>query len=197
MPSRDFFTSEDFGDFEPFPCFGGDNCDGVASGTMLKNLGRAAWIALACLGLGFLLIALAWYGASGVDCVSCQVPYVLSGGAAGIGLIALGIGLLIFEAGRRGRAHIEGKLDTLIDVLRAGQVTPTERTAQDTGKRGGPALTVTNGMVVIGRSSFHKPNCRLVEGKDHVDYSSPDEAIALGLNPCRVCDPTSLTHQPR
>jgi methylphosphotriester-DNA--protein-cysteine methyltransferase len=53
-----------------------------------------------------------------------------------------------------------------------------------------PVHAVANGMVVVGRASFHRPDCRLVEGKEDLDYASQDEATARGLSPCRVCDPT-------
>jgi hypothetical protein len=36
-----------------------------------------------------------WAGAAQVDCVECQIPFLLSGGAAGIGLIIFGVALML------------------------------------------------------------------------------------------------------
>jgi hypothetical protein len=47
-----------------------------------------------CIG-GFVAIGFGWSGAAGKDCVPCQMPYVLSGGAAGIGLIVFGVGMMV------------------------------------------------------------------------------------------------------
>jgi hypothetical protein len=40
-------------------------------------------------------IGFGWAGAAQVDCVECQIPFLLSGGAAGIGLIIFGVALML------------------------------------------------------------------------------------------------------
>ena len=52
------------------------------------------------LGLAFVtgggvVIGLGWFGAAAKDCVQCQIPYLLSGGAAGLALIVFGVALLL------------------------------------------------------------------------------------------------------
>lgn len=47
-----------------------------------------------CIG-GFVAIGVGWAGAANKDCVECQMPYVLSGGAIGIGLIVFGVGMMV------------------------------------------------------------------------------------------------------
>jgi hypothetical protein len=44
---------------------------------------------------GFAAIGLGWVGAANKDYVEGQLPYVLSGGAAGLGLIVFGAGLMV------------------------------------------------------------------------------------------------------
>src|SRR5437660_388959 len=44
---------------------------------------------------GFAAIGFSWSGAAKVACVDCQVPYLLSGGAAGLGLIVIGAVALV------------------------------------------------------------------------------------------------------
>ena len=74
---------------------------------------RRTWARLGGqLGLGFiaaglLLIGLAWNGAAGVDFVSGQIPYLLSGGALGLGLIILGAAMIIVQNSRKDRSLLE------------------------------------------------------------------------------------------
>jgi|SRR5436309_3014450 len=44
---------------------------------------------------GFAAIVLGWLGAARRSCVDCQIPYLISGGAAGIALVGFGVGLLL------------------------------------------------------------------------------------------------------
>jgi hypothetical protein len=46
-----------------------------------------AWLLI---GLGALCLLLGWLGASGTPYVEAQIPYVISGGLVGLGLIGLG-----------------------------------------------------------------------------------------------------------
>lgn len=162
---------------------------------MYSRIGRTAATALVFIALGFAFIALAWNGAAGIDFTTGQLPYLLSGGAAGLGFIGLGAAMLLFESGRRATSKLEEKLDELIEVMRNSPAAPTAAT---------PAVGVTktpvarNGStVIVGRSSFHLPDCRLVEGKDGLDEATRDSAIAMGLQACRVCDPLSTARSKR
>jgi hypothetical protein len=47
-----------------------------------------------CIG-GFVTIGFGWAGAAAKDCVECQMPFLLSGGAAGLGLIVFGVGMML------------------------------------------------------------------------------------------------------
>jgi hypothetical protein len=69
---------------------------------------------------GFLLIVFAWNGAAGIDYVQGQLPYLISGGVAGLGLIVLGAALLIIESNRRDRVAVEQRLEELAASLRVG-----------------------------------------------------------------------------
>lgn len=159
----------------------------------MKNI-KPTHLALGLIGLGFVAIGLGWSGAANVNCVDCQVPYLLSGGVFGLALIILGAGLILFESGRRARAHIEDKIDQLIVAVRESKsVVPTEPNGVAVAKPRAAERSSTNGMVVVGRSSFHRQTCRLVEGKEGLDYASAADAVARGLTPCRVCEPARAT----
>ena len=62
------------------------------SADLERNLLRAA-VALPVIGL--ILIGLAWYGASGTGYVADQIPYLISGGLIGLGLVLIGLGLFL------------------------------------------------------------------------------------------------------
>lgn len=73
------------------------------------------YLAVAFTALGFLLIFLGWDGAAEKDFVAGQIPYVISGGLTGLGLVFAGIAMALVEAQRRDTARILAKLDQLIE----------------------------------------------------------------------------------
>lgn len=155
----------------------------------MKNI-KPTHVGLGAIGLGLLFILLGWIGAAKLARVDGQIPYLISGAGGGLAFVMIGSAVLLFESGRRARGHLEDKIDELIQAVQAsksssngaGTLSP-ERTVSLTPK------VIPNGMVVVGRSSFHRPDCRLVEGKDGLDYAPLAEAATRGLMPCRVCDP--------
>ncbi len=55
----------------------------------------AIYGSLAVAGIGFVVIAVTWGLVAGTAEVARQIPYLISGGLTGIGLVIVGIGLLI------------------------------------------------------------------------------------------------------
>jgi hypothetical protein len=148
-------------------------------------------LGLACIGLGILLIGVAWNGAASVDFVTGQVPYLLSGGALGMALVALGIGLFVVQSNRKDRALLEAQVKELSEnvarlanALGAGVAGNGSASAVAT-------TTLAEGMVLVGASSFHRPDCKLAAGKP-LAAMPMDAAAAEGLTPCRICNPTDL-----
>lgn len=158
---------------------------------MFKRLSWEVWLALGFLSVGFIMIGVAWNGAASVDAPESQIPYLLSGGLGGIGLIGLGSALLLFIAGRRMLNRLESKYDAVIDVIRETAGLRTNGEVTTNGARKEPS----DGSVVIGRSSFHRPDCRLVIGKEDMEAVEPEEAEARGLQPCRVCEPHKVAQR--
>jgi hypothetical protein len=126
--------------------------------------------------LGFLVIAVAWNGAADLDYAQGQLPYLISGGFGGLGLILVGSALLVAESNRRDRAVLERKLDQIVAGLGRGLVN-------------GNGSAARGSLVVAGRSSYHRPDCHLVEGRDDNEQMSKSEAEAQGLAACRICNP--------
>jgi hypothetical protein len=136
------------------------------------------YIAVAMMAGGFLLIVLGWNGAANLDYVQGQLPYVISGGLAGVGLIGGGLALAIIQELRRGTLAVTEMLAELTEIVSQG------------ASGGGPTAVPSDGnMVVAGRTSYHKSGCHLIDGRSDLQVMSAEDATARGLAPCRICEP--------
>jgi hypothetical protein len=136
------------------------------------------YVAVGLCALGFLAVFLGWNGAAGKDYVSGQFPYLISGGVTGLGLILVGLTVVLVETRRRDTARLHAKLDELFESL-----------GVDRGRAGPTAVPDGSDLVIAGRSTYHVPTCRLVEGRGDLQAMSPADATERGLAPCRICEP--------
>jgi hypothetical protein len=134
---------------------------------------------------GFVVMFLGWNGAASNFDTRKQFPYLISGGLTGLGLVIIGAALLIVEAIRAERAEVHA----LLEELREG--TGGRRGASGNGNGDGD-LPIVEGLVVAAGSSYHRPGCRLIEGRPGLDTMEAEAAEMLGLTPCRVCDPVPV-----
>jgi hypothetical protein len=75
---------------------------------------------------GFFLIFLGWNGAASHDREPAQIPYVISGGIAGLGLVVLGAALIVAHSLRTDRVELRGSIDDLrAEVQRLADGTST------------------------------------------------------------------------
>lgn len=89
------------------------------------------WIYLGVLVLaaGSVLLAVAWGLAAGQTEVALQIPYVLSAGFPGIGLVVVGVGLVVVgvrETDARTRRSQQQELATVLTAIRDGLATKEE-----------------------------------------------------------------------
>ncbi|MGH9275206.1 MAG: hypothetical protein ACRDZU_11225 [Acidimicrobiales bacterium] len=140
----------------------------------------AAGVALVVVGV--IAIFLAWNGAAGVDHVEGQLPYLISGGLVGLGLIGAGLATVNVQARRQDSAEVLARLDEIAEALHHLTTTSGVSAA---------ALTAVPdaGMVVAGRTTYHLPSCHVVAEKDDLQPMTPEEAGARGLTRCRICKP--------
>lgn len=134
-------------------------------------------LGLVFIAAGFIAIGLGWNGSARVGCVDCQFPYLLSGGAAGLGLILFGSVLLLIAQFRSERVKLGQQLEHLSTSF------------SQAGPNGAKAPASGDGQVVAGRSTYHLAGCRLVEGKADLHFVTVEAAVESGLSPCRVCTP--------
>lgn len=139
--------------------------------------------------LGLIAVLLGWYGASHTPYLFEQVPYLISGGLLGIGLVFLG-GFLYFthwltELVREHRAQSAAVVEA---VNRLEQVLVSQGLAGANGHtlpvEGAGAGDVV--LVATGKGSMaHRPDCVVVAGKGGLRRVT----AADGLEPCKLCDP--------
>lgn len=137
--------------------------------------------AVALVGVGILLIVLAWNGAASIDYAQGQIPYLISGGVGGIALVGAGLTLIVVHSLRRDLLLLGQKLDAIVEGvhdLRGGGA-------------GGPTAVPDDASVrvVAGRTTYHSQTCHLVEGRDDLQVMDPEAARERGLAPCRICNP--------
>jgi len=137
----------------------------------------AGWLVVA---LGVLLLLLGWIGVSREVLVAKQLPYLVSGGFGGLGLIFLGSRLLLGEDLRTYEDRLV-RMERLVDDLHDLLVTV----------RGESSISTNGAGVIVLESghSYHRPDCRLVQGKSGTHSMTPVDAGQGGLKPCRVCQP--------
>ena len=137
-----------------------------------NSLGGKLGLAFCVAGLG--LIWAGWNGAATYNDIRKQFPYLISGGIAGLALVVIGVGLIVVQSQRADRVQLEANLVELRAIL--------ERMT------GGPITDGSSdaGLVVAGPNAYHRPDCKLVAGRD-LHRLTPDQAVAAGLEPCRVC----------
>jgi hypothetical protein len=164
------------------------------------------WVLAAAGGAALLA---GWFGVSGEALTAKQMPYLVSGGLAGVALVILAGVFLATDDIRRQFARI-GDLERKVDQMYAlfvtelgeagdgegddgGGVIPdgaAPATARQTTARQAAVREATAGYVALpGGTSYHRPDCSLVAGKSNATAVDASAVAARGLRPCRVCEP--------
>jgi len=137
---------------------------------------------------GFVLIFLGWNGTASNDTETAQIPYIVSGGIAGLGLVVLGAALIVAHSLRTDRVELRGAIEDLRAAIERGA--PAAEAA--TGPAAVAAESAGDDTVLAGAESYHRPACALVTGQAEAVAMSRPDAVAAGLAPCRVCKPDEV-----
>lgn len=159
---------------------------------------------------GLLAIIVGWVGTSRTVLVAGQIPYLVSGGLLGLGLVFIG-GFLYFghwvavmsrenresaAADRRDLGALRDSIDDLAAAMRAvvvGQaggsaaVGASARPGDPTPPGGIPLPPSFAGPALVATQSgsmMHRPACTVVNGRSVRPVSPLD-----GLRPCGICRP--------
>lgn len=150
------------------------------------RMGRV--IGLTFMVAGFVLIFFAWNGSASKNIIMAQFPYLISGGVAGMALIVTGSLLLLLSTVRSERQILSDKFDEITRLLGRNLAG-----LQFSGTNGSGGELATK--VVAASSHYHRSECKILEGKTGLLTVSLQQALAEGLQACRVCEPPRLPEQ--
>jgi hypothetical protein len=143
------------------------------------NLGRALranWRLLSVavtLGLGITFVLLGWYGAAHTNIVTEQIPYLISGGLLGMGLIIVAGFMAYSFLSERQNEDLRREIARALSATRPAPGTIPSR------------ISVV--FALPGGRSFHLSGCPIIEGKEGVRELPPERATAEGLTACKLC----------
>lgn len=136
---------------------------------------------------GIVAIFLAWSATARTPYMFEQIPYMISGGLLGVGLIFLGgfvyfaywITRLVRET-REQSNRAADLLDRIADSV--------DGAASLNGSGSKRAIAGGSGEFVAtkGGTLFHRPDCQVVAGRPRLRRVDAD---TKGLKPCQICDP--------
>ena len=147
-----------------------------------------AIISAIVLPLGLAVILLGWYGAAHSSYLFEQVPYLISGGLFGLGLVVLG-GLLYFGSWiARSAAQQQRQGEEVAELLR--EIRDEMRTRPAAAAPARRAQAGTNGsasfVATAKGSMIHRPDCAVVAGREDLRQVSVTDR---GFTPCSLCAP--------
>jgi len=134
--------------------------------------------------LGFAVLFFGWNGAASQDYVPAQLPYLISGGGAGLAIVVLGGVLLVVQNQRANRVRLEQALERAVLAI--------ERGATGTAPGGTPEGAGLGRYVITGAMSYHRVDCELPEARTEASMVPLDQVLGTTLAPCRVCNPPHL-----
>ena len=147
-------------------------------------------IAGAIAPMGLIAVLLGWWGAAHTPYVFEQVPYLISGGLLGLGLLFLGAFFYfahwmtqLVKEQRTQSAAVLAALDRLHDRLGAPTVegAPTAVVSSN-----GVHPVAGDGLVATERGTMaHRPGCVVVSGKTGLRTVD----VSDGLAACKLCEP--------
>jgi hypothetical protein len=150
--------------------------------------GSGSRLGLVVIAVGLVVIGIGWNGAAGaggevnhVPAVQAQLPWLLSGGFLGLGIVILGAAMTIANAYRETEARNAARMDAILEALERTGGTAEAVVAAATGEMAD--------LVVAGTASYHRPDCRLAKGRADAEVIPVALALERGLSPCRVCKP--------
>jgi hypothetical protein len=146
----------------------------------------ALYVGIILVIVGASALYLGYNGAATNPLVQAQIPFVISGGLVGLGLLALGgISLAMSVI-----LSIQSDFRTELNTMRESIEHLSEAVSyQAFGGANGSKQATDIVMVARGSTSFHRKECRLVERSEHSRPLPRDEADREGMLPCRICKP--------
>lgn len=137
-------------------------------------------VTFALLAAGIVFVILGWYGAAHTNILTEQIPYLISGGLLGLGLIIVAGVLAAGAVQERSNDELRREIAHAIAAMGSGR--------QDGGVRADAFSSNGHHVYVVpGGRSFHVAGCPILEGKEGVKELPLSEAAASGYAACKLC----------
>lgn len=139
--------------------------------------------------LGLVLVLVGWNGAARTPNLFEQIPYAISGGLFGLGLVFLGS--FCYFAHWMTELVKENRAQSAAVVEAIGRLEEAMRSAVGGGAAAsavGSRAAAVNGRALVATergSMAHRPECVVVAGKTDLRAVSATD----GLAPCKLCEP--------
>jgi len=137
-------------------------------------------ITFAVLAAGVVFVILGWYGAAHTNILTEQIPYLISGGLLGLGLIIVAGVMAAGAAQERTTDALRREIAAALANVRVG--TPDTGVRSDAFSSNGHSV-----YVVPGGRSFHIAGCPILEGKEGIKELQPAQAAEAGYVACKLC----------
>lgn len=145
------------------------------------------------LGLSALFILIGWIGVSGTPVVAKQIPYVVSGGIAGVFLAVAGAYFLGTEELRKDSGRLD-RLERMVHELHETLLARDDAPVRPDQVENAVSETAAspNGQVYVrlsGSNTYHRPDCAMVASKPNTARLAPSTIRRRELAPCPLCEP--------
>ena len=137
-------------------------------------------VTFALLGAGIVFVILGWYGAAHTNILTEQIPYLISGGLLGLGLIIVAGVLAAGAVQERSNDDLRREIAQALAAM--GSRAPDRGVRTDAYSSNGHHV-----FVVPGGRSFHQPGCPILEGKEGVQELEAAQAESSGYAACKLC----------
>lgn len=145
-------------------------------------------VGIALLPVGLTALLIGWLGVASNGLVFLQLPYVVSGGMLGVGLL-FASGTIYLASWISRTAAVQRRQND--ELLRA--VTQLQQTiavlplaGASGGANGGTHRSAGQFLATPSGTMFHRPDCAIVTGREDLREVAPDEDR---MKPCGMCAP--------
>jgi hypothetical protein len=143
------------------------------------------------LGVAAIFILAGWIGVSGTPVVAKQIPYVVSGGIAGVFIAIFGAYFLATEELRKDSGRLD-RLERMVNELHETLLAREDAPARSPHPQTAEASSA-NGYAYValqGSDTYHRADCAMVASKSNTMKLAPSTIRRRSLTPCSLCEPS-------
>jgi hypothetical protein len=150
--------------------------------------------------LGIVLILIAWDGAAHAKVDQGQIPYLISGGLAGLGAMIIGglfyWGHWLYRIYDQADLHHQEQQQLMRELIAAVGSRPTDSNGSSAPAPApawaAPSDTGTTFYATASGSVYHRAGCPVI-AHHPTDLRVLGPGGLEGLRPCQICDPASTS----